>query len=168
MPLTPGQESALELAAAGAVLASSKVACAAIARHGLSILTTAQWAIESGWGSHEPGNNPFGVKAVKGQPYVTEMTAEYIEGKEEHIPQNFASYPSLAAAFDAHAALIVTGTGFAPAWDRFEQSPIDLETFFVAVAARYATAPDYATALWRIANMPEVLGAIAKSEAILA
>src|SRR3954462_4574065 len=31
-------------------------------------LTIAQWALESGWGQHQPGNNCFGIKYYVGAP----------------------------------------------------------------------------------------------------
>ena len=27
-------------------------------------VSVAQWAFESGWGAHAPGNNPFGIKTT--------------------------------------------------------------------------------------------------------
>ena len=41
-------------------------------------ISLAQWALESGWGRHMPpgSNNPFGMKARPGDPFVTVRTRE--------------------------------------------------------------------------------------------
>jgi len=42
-------------------------------------VTIAQWALESGWGKYMPpdSNNPFGIKAVDQEPFVSASTQEY-------------------------------------------------------------------------------------------
>lgn len=73
-------------------------------------VTLAQWALESDYGKAEPlgSNNPFGIKAVVGQGYVTSWTHETIHGVYQKLPQHFAKYSSVADAFDEHARLLAT------------------------------------------------------------
>lgn len=104
-------------------------------------VSLAQWAIESAHGHDEPpnSNNPFGIKAVAGQPYVISMTREVIKGVSQHIPQHFAKYTSLADAFDAHDRLLATSPIYTEA-----QRATNPHDYVIAMAKRYATAPNYA------------------------
>lgn len=103
-----------------------------------------QWAVESAYGHSEPpdSDNPFGIKAVFGQPYVIAMTREVIHGLSEHIPQHFAKYTSLTQAFNAHARLLATSPIYAAA--QHTKTPDD---YIRAMAPHYATAPNYAEVL---------------------
>lgn len=114
-------------------------------------VSLAQWAVESAYGHDEPpgSNNPFGIKAVAGQPYVISMTREVINGISEHIPQHFAKYFSLTEAFDAHAKLLATSPIYAEA-----QAATTPEAYVRAMAKPYATAPNY----------PDVVLAVMKSQ----
>lgn len=106
----------------------------------------AQWAIESGWGAHAPGNNPFGMKprAGKNDPQQMLMTTEYSKLRGYYkVPQPFRVFPSIAAAFDAHAELIATAPVYAKA---IAQLP-NVGAFIDLMAARYATDPAYAAKL---------------------
>jgi flagellum-specific peptidoglycan hydrolase FlgJ len=103
-------------------------------------VTLAQFGIESAWGAKAPGNNPFGIKALKGQPTQLIHTHEFIHGKMVPEDLEFAKFDSLAAAFDAHARLIATAPVYAPAMAALP----DLYRFISLMAAHYATAPDYA------------------------
>jgi flagellum-specific peptidoglycan hydrolase FlgJ len=80
-------------------------------------VSIAQWAVESEWGKHSPGNNPFGMKPRKGRndPQQMLMTTEFIKGKKVRIPQPFREFSSIVEAFDAHAELIATAPVYAPA-----------------------------------------------------
>jgi hypothetical protein len=48
-------------------------------------VSLAQWALESAYGRAEPpaSNNPFGIKALPGQPSVAAMTHETLHGVYE-------------------------------------------------------------------------------------
>jgi flagellum-specific peptidoglycan hydrolase FlgJ len=107
-------------------------------------VSLAQWAVESAYGHDEPpgSDNPFGIKAVAGQPYVISMTREVVNGLSEHIPQHFAKYASLTDAFDAHARLLATSPIYAEA-----QRATNPESYVRAMAKHYATAPNYADVL---------------------
>jgi hypothetical protein len=56
-------------------------------------LVAAQWACESGWGKHAPGENYFGLKG-EGQTLETE---EVIDGKRVTVLDGFLTFPSLGA-----------------------------------------------------------------------
>jgi flagellum-specific peptidoglycan hydrolase FlgJ len=69
-------------------------------------LVLAQWALESAYGAHAPGGNPFGIKARPGEPSQTLMTWEHLEGRDVRVPQQFRRFASVAEAFDSHGRLI--------------------------------------------------------------
>lgn len=118
-----------------------------------SSVSIAQWAIESGWGAHSPGNNPFGMKPRKGMndPSQNLMTTEVIGGKSIKVSQPFRTFPSLDAAFVAHAQLLSTAPVYAPAMAILPIGKCpseDLVTRFIyAMAPHYATDPLYASKL---------------------
>ena len=99
-------------------------------------VSLAQWALESAYGRAEPpgSNNPFGIKAVSGQPFVACLTHETINGQYIEVTQNFAKYASVADAFDAHAQLLATSPYYWKA--RAAKTPQD---FAVALTGVYAT-----------------------------
>lgn len=68
----------------------------------------AQYGDESGWGADMPpgSNNPFGIKALHALPSVEAATVEIIHGRATPTDAEFAVFPSIAAAFDAHAKLL--------------------------------------------------------------
>ena len=107
-------------------------------------VSLAQWAVESAYGHDEPidSDNPFGIKAAAGQPYVISMTHEVINGINEKLPQRFAKYASLTDAFNAHARLLATSPIYAAA-----QAAPTPDDYVRAMAPRYATAPNYAAVL---------------------
>ena len=110
-------------------------------------VTLAQWAVESAYGREMPpgSNNPFGIKAVVGQPYVETLTREVIHGVSEKIEQKFAKYASIADAFEAHAKLLATSPIYAEA-----QAANTVESYVRAMAKHYATAPNYAAIILNI------------------
>jgi flagellum-specific peptidoglycan hydrolase FlgJ len=79
-------------------------------KHGiLASVSIAQAALESGWGSHAPGNNLFGIKANgwTGKNVQMLATTEVLKGKTVHITAAFRAYPNWAASIDDHAAFLV-------------------------------------------------------------
>ena len=96
----------------------------------------AQWADESAYGQHMPfgSNNPFGIKAIPGTPFVTAMTHETLHGRYVRIPQHFAAFPSLEAAFLAHAKLLATSGYYIKA--RHDKNP---KQFAFDLEPHYAT-----------------------------
>ena len=103
-------------------------------------VSIAQWAVESGWGAHMPGNNPFGIKASPGYAVQTFATHEVIHGHSVPCDLKFAAFDSLQQAFECHAKLIATAPVYAPAMAALP----DLAKFVTLMGAHYATAPDYA------------------------
>lgn len=104
-----------------------------------------QWILESGWGAHSPGNNPFGMKPRHGMndPCQQLMTKEFIHGEEIEEEQPFRIFPSVDAAFLAHAELLATAPVYA---DAMTELP-DVDAFIDKMAPHYATAPNYAETL---------------------
>ena len=71
-------------------------------------LIMAQMGMESAYGKHIPAgsNNPFGIKARKGEEYVEAMTSEFEHGQMIRKPQKFRKFKSLDEAFVEYAGLI--------------------------------------------------------------
>jgi flagellar protein FlgJ len=105
----------------------------------------AQYGVESGWGAHAPGNNPFGMKPRKGMndPQQLLWTTEWNPKtkKYEKVQQPFRTFPSIALAFDAHAQLIAT----APVYAQAMAALPDVNRFIDLMSAHYATDPLYAS-----------------------
>jgi len=56
-------------------------------------LVSAQWALESGWGSAlSAKNNFFGIKATGGESSANQRTREVINGKDVYINANFKNF----------------------------------------------------------------------------
>lgn len=104
-------------------------------------VTIAQWAVESGWGRHMPpnSNNPFGIKALPGQPSVTVPTREVIDGKSVFVSAAFHKFASLTEAFDYHGRLLAQGKPYAKA----RAALPDPVAFANALTGVYATDPLY-------------------------
>ena len=111
-------------------------------------LTAAQWALESGWGAHCPGNNCFGIK-----PYVgcwgTQIlsTIEYIDGTKYTKSLPFASFPDVQPCFIKHAELITKGVPYIHAWREWQNGGGDVNRLADLIAPIYATDPNYAKEL---------------------
>lgn len=78
-------------------------------------------------------------------------TTENIRGKVVHIDQPFRVFPSIAAAFDAHAVLISTAPVYRQAMDVL---PLDacptqdtVDKFIDLISSHYATDPLYGSKL---------------------
>ena len=108
-------------------------------------ITLAQWAVESAWGASMPpdSNNPFGIKAVGGQPAVESPTREVVAGESITITAKFRKFETLAEAFDQHGKLLATAPVYRPAM----QKASDPEAFADALTGVYATDPNYGTTL---------------------
>ncbi len=80
-------------------------------------ITIAQWMLESGWGRHMPqgSNNPFGIKAAKGQRFVMAPTTEEVHGRTVHIMAPFRVFDSMDEAFDEHGKLLHRHPAYAAA-----------------------------------------------------
>ncbi len=113
-------------------------------------VTIAQWKLESGGGKRMPvgSNNPFGIKAKAGQPFVESETKEFIDGEMQTVKQKFAKFDSLEDAFDAHAKLLATGAAYADA----RKQKGDPQAFADALTGTYATDPQYGQKLKSLMN----------------
>jgi len=111
-------------------------------------VTLAQWALESSWGTAMPGgsNNPFGIKAKPGEPYVEAYTGEDIHGQHVTILAKFRKFDSMKDAFDQHGRLLGTASPYAHA----RTLTGDPDAFADALTGIYASDPNYGTKLKRI------------------
>ncbi|NIJ07242.1 flagellum-specific peptidoglycan hydrolase FlgJ [Sphingomonas vulcanisoli] len=120
---------------------------AAELRRGIpAAISLSQYGVESGWGRHMPAgsNNPFGIKALPGQPFVMARTREVDRaGRSYYINAKFRKFASLDEAFDEHARLL-QGRRYA----RARAAGSD-DGFADALTGVYATDPHYGTALKR-------------------
>ncbi len=154
--LSPAQLAALDGAA------SSSVSCEQTTDLPAE-LTLAQWALESNWGLHQPGNNCFGIKAYNGCFGVQSLeTFEIENGIRVSVVQSFAIFPSLGACFNQHAALLTSGKPYASAWTQYLKTK-DRQALICQVAPVYATDPEYSKTLLQIIAMPEVQAALTEA-----
>ncbi|HVQ09515.1 MAG TPA: glucosaminidase domain-containing protein [Allosphingosinicella sp.] len=111
-------------------------------------ISLAQWAVESGRGKHMPpgSNNPFGIKARKGDPSVVVRTREVVRGETIYINAPFRKFASLAEAFDEHGKLLATVGAYANARTLLP----NVDAFADALTGVYATDPTYGTVLKQI------------------
>lgn len=64
-------------------------------------LVSAQWALESGWGSALSGkNNFFGIKATSSESSTNHRTREVVNGKDIYINANFKNFETPQDAVD--------------------------------------------------------------------
>ena len=126
-------------------------------------LTIAQWAVESGWGAHQPGNNCFGIKAYSGCYGIQLLkTSEFINGSLQMMQREFATFPTLTACFEKHAELICKGMPYRRAWQEFETSK-SITALVQSIAPIYATAPNYAETLLGVISMPAIVEALTEA-----
>lgn len=113
--------------------------------HGVpAAITLAQFGLESAWGRRMPldSNNPFGIKAKPGEPFVVQATLEQDRnGRAYRIEAKFRKYKSLAEAFEAHARLLQR-----PAYAN-AQSAQTIEDYADALTGGYATDRQYGSKL---------------------
>lgn len=128
-----------------------------------ALLSVAQWADESGWGLHCPGNNCFGIKYYpKAYGIQWLQTAEYFNGKKVGEKQAFATFPDLASCFQKHALLIMEKPVYHPVFDKYIMSNGNVEVLARGIAPIYATDPEYGNKISAIMSMPEVQEAVRK------
>lgn len=111
-------------------------------------ISIAQWILESDRGAHTPpgSNNPFGIKAATGQPFVLARTHEVQNGKLITIDARFRQFPSVADAFAEHGRLLASHAPYQKAM----QAAADPDLFADRLTGVYATDPNYGTALKQI------------------
>lgn len=126
--------------------AARRAANAAQFKYGIPAeVTLAQYQLESAGGTRMPpgSNNPFGIKARAGQPYVEAQTTEVINGEKKRVMARFAKFDSLTDAFEAHAKLLATSPAYANA-RAHKDNPA---AFADALTGKYATDPLYGAKL---------------------
>lgn len=156
-------------------------------------IVIAQWALESGWGASQPGNNCFGHKAPillrdnsKRQLLVTKEW--FNQGELQHFlglgdgriakedtniaPRNGRRRYTVKDWFMRYASLAeafsvharkLQSGRYLPAWTRFQLDHDPIELASGIHRAGYATAPDYADTLARLVRNPEVQSAITEA-----
>jgi hypothetical protein len=106
-------------------------------------LVAAQWALESGFGKHAPGQNYFGLKGTgKGR-----KTKEFVDGKWVTITDEFLEFPDLGACVQ-HLV-----TRWYKDWDQYEgvdRAPTSEAGAKELVKQGYATDPQYAQKLIKL------------------
>lgn len=152
-------------------------------------LTVAQWALESGWGFHAPGNNCFGIKGhpstgkvqllsttewfdspgkadlwVAARPGRIAVLIDGVEpdkkGRHKYQCKDwFAVYDSLADCFKAHSVIFTSGS--CRNWLGTYLINRDLYAFISGIGPVYATDPDYADKVLALVAKTEVSEAIA-------
>lgn len=116
-------------------------------------LTLAQWAVESNYGKAMPkgSNNPFGIKALPGQPTVTAITSEDPSGSNKPTgTQPFRKFASLEEAFDVHGRLLGSGNPYHAMVTTYLASPkaiADINRLANALTGVYAMAQNYGATL---------------------
>ena len=161
MSLTPQQMDALVSIAQSAVIAERATGCPAE-------LSAAQCILESKWLERSPGNNCFGIKATDSNESY-QVTKEFLNGEWKEQVAAFEAYPTLQDCFIAHGRLLTEGKPYADAFEQYREDPNhDLDTLIGAVARRYATDPEYASAVMELAHGPHVIAAIAGARASIA
>jgi len=109
-------------------------------------VTIAQWSLESGWGMRMPrgSNNPFGIKAGKGQRFVLARTREeHKDGSSYYIMAPFRVFDTMEEAFDQHGKLLATH----PAYKRARTHLADPDAYADALTGTYATDHEYGKTL---------------------
>jgi len=121
-------------------------------------VSLAQFALESAYGTRMPtgSNNPFGIKAVPGQPFVTASTREVINGKSVTIQAKFRKFASFDEAFDAHAKLLATKAVYGPAMTAW-RADHNLEKGVRLMSEWYATDPSYAAKILSIIQAQQLV-----------
>ena len=145
-------------------------------------LSTVQCVIESAWLGKAIGNNAFGIKAVKGQPFRRVITTERLTPKQLEaerakgyrivsynnpvavLEQDFADYWTLEECFEAYADLLTKGRYFKDRFARYLEHR-DPERLLNDMSGKDGQPPYFTGAgyveLWRsIANQSNVKAAI--------
>lgn len=151
-------------------------------------ISFAQCALESGWLSHCPGNNCFGIKFSAKRHSAKQLlkTKEFLrpaavdlwvhsvpgraivrEVKEKsnrdfrcyEVMDWFAKYKTLEDCFDDHAKIITTGGIYSSIWNRYLETK-NLENLIRGLDGKYATSPDYSKSIFMIIGQEDVKEAI--------
>ena len=140
------------------ILPSVQSAAAALGVSPVAIL--AQAALETGWGSHAPGNNLFGIKA--GESWqgasLSRLTQEFAGGAAEMGEAAFRAYQSAADSVRNYAQMMLGS----PRYQDVRGHGDDIAGFASALQhSGYATDPHYARKLLAVAQSPTMRQALA-------
>lgn len=173
--LNPAQLIRLKAAAPEALLCETNTKLPAA-------LTIAQWALESGWGRSQPGNNCFGIKEYTGcdgrqllettECFSEAKLSDFLNAKPGRtakpkpgspgcyiVKDWFATFATLSGCFKKHGVLITAGNSYSTPWRAYLKNG-NVEGLVRAIAPIYATAHDYAEQLLKIMMMSEVKKAL--------
>lgn len=153
-----------------------------------ALVSMAQWAIESGWGAHSPGNNCFGVKTYPGCLQQLLKTNEWFTPTEAarflkklagrkaekvtiipprkdkrelyHCEDWFAAFSSLTDCFVKHGQLLSEGQPYMKAFAGLKAHG-DAELFAQEIAPIYATDPDYGVKILTLMRSDKIRAAVA-------
>ena len=140
------------------ILPSVQSAAAALGVSPVAIL--AQAALETGWGSHAPGNNLFGIKAGGGWQgaSLSRLTQEFAGGAAEMGEAAFRAYQSAADSVRNYAQMMLGS----PRYQDVRGHGDDIAGFASALQhSGYATDPHYARKLLAVAQSPTMRQALA-------
>ena len=130
--------------------ASSQAALLASRSSGLPPgITVAQAALESAWGKSRlsrDAQNYFGIKAHGSHPWIEFPTTEIQDGATVHTHAHFAVYGSMTDCFADRDLLILKNERYQTA----RECTARPEEFVRAVAASWATDPQYADKVLRV------------------
>jgi flagellum-specific peptidoglycan hydrolase FlgJ len=154
-------------------------------------LLLAQWALETSWGDHSPGNNCVGLKIYPGcygrqllttHEWFTGQELAYFlsnepgrtatqdasntttteRGRMRYIVKDwFATFPTLAACFERRAQLFNMGK-YKIFAEAFKKDR-DLVKLIISIAPIYATDPQYGPTLLKIIGQQNVEMALGKA-----
>jgi flagellum-specific peptidoglycan hydrolase FlgJ len=112
----------------------------------LASVALAQWAQESDYGKDMPpgSNNPFGIKAASGQPFVLCRTHEEKNGRLIAVISRFRKFPTILDSFIEHGKLLMNPNGPYRAALAYRQN---WAKFVDRMAPIYATDHNYASEL---------------------
>ena len=140
------------------ILPSVQSAAAALGVSPVAIL--AQAALETGWGSHAPGNNLFGIKAGGNWQGATlsGLTQEFAGGAAQVGEAAFRAYQSAADSVRNYAQMMLGS----PRYQGVRGHGGDIAGFAAALQhSGYATDPHYARKLLAVAQSPTMRQALA-------
>jgi flagellum-specific peptidoglycan hydrolase FlgJ len=113
----------------------------------------AQLVLESGWGKSSLTQKYFnfgGIKARKGEPFVTLITPECKGNVCKNIPQDFRKFNNLQEGMEAQAK-IYQNVNFKQYLNK-TKDPIEYARLLQSGVKKYATSPNYVKNITNVVN----------------
>lgn len=113
----------------------------------------AQIILETGWGKSTLFSkyyNVGGIKAVKGQKFISLPTIEYIKGVKTNLNQNFAVYPDLKSGFIAYSKILQNR--YFKKYLNKTTNPIEYAKLLQSGEPKYATDINYISKIENLIN----------------